>query len=178
MSDDNAETLELVTPTPALAEAYLDACREEVAHDARASEVVPTTIDGLRPLFQRWERQERTGDEATGGVPQSTFWLVRNGCEVLGSSTLRHRLTPQQRATVGHVDYGLRPSARRKGYGTRLLALTLARARLMGLDEVLVTCRKANTGSVRVIERNGGVLLGEYPRASDGEPMLRYSVKV
>jgi predicted acetyltransferase len=170
------ETLELVNPTPELAEAYLQMCREEIAHDGRLSGILPTTLDELVPAFERWREQERIGDESTGGVPQSTYWLLRDRSELLGSSLLRHRLAPSQEQTVGHVDYGIRPSARRKGYGIRLLELTLARARLLGLREVFVMCRKANAASVRVIERNGGVLLGEYPRASDGELMLRYSI--
>jgi len=172
------ETLELISPTPVLADAYLDMCREEIADDSTLSGILPTTLDELLPFFQRWKEQERVGDQSTGGVPQSTYWLVQNGSEILGSSALRHCLTPSQEKSAGHIDYGIRPSARRKGYGNRLLALTLAKARLMGMREVLVMCRKANTGSVRVIERNGGVLLGESARPSDGEPILRYRIKL
>ena len=174
----NMETLELIRPTPLLADAYLDMCRELIADDTRLSGILPSTLDELLPSFQRWQEQERIGDETTGGVPQTTYWLVRNGREILGSGKLRHCLTPSQEKTVGHVDYGIRPSARRKGYGTRLLTLMLAEARLMRMRDVLVMCRKTNTGSVRVIERNGGLLLGEFARCSDGEPMLRYTIKL
>ena len=176
MSSASTETLELVTPTPKLAEAYLEMCREEIAFDGRLSGILPATLDELIPFFDRWRRQERVGDESTGGVPQSTYWLLRNGDGVIGSSTLRHRLTALQEQIAGHIDCGIRASVRRKGYGTRLLELTLAKARLMGLREVLVMCRKANAVSARVIERNGGVLLGECCRPSDGEPILRYRI--
>jgi predicted acetyltransferase len=172
------DTLELAGPTPALAEAYLEMCREEIADDHRLSGVLPTTLDDLLSSFQRWEEQERVGDESTGGVPCSTYWLVRNGREVLGSSRLRHWLTPDMEETTGHIDYGLRPSARGKGHGTTLLRLTLEKAREMGLREALVMCRKANVASARVIERNSGVLLGECTRATDGETILRYGISL
>lgn len=179
MSQSTPETLELVSPTPALADAYLDMCREEIAHDSRLSSVLPTTYEELTPLFQRWTERERVGDESTGGVPQSEFWLVRNSTEVIGSCRLRHYVTPApERTWGGQIDYGIRPSARRQRYGTRLLSLMLGKGRLMRMDEVYVSCRKANIGSVRVIERNGGMLLGEFPRPPDGEPILRYVIKL
>ena len=179
MSQSTPETLKLVSPTPALEDAYLDMCREEIAHDSRLSSVLPTTHEELSPLLQRWTERERVGGESTGGVPQSEFWLVRNSTEVIGSCRLRHYVAPApERTWGGQIDYGIRPSARRQGYGTRLLWLMLEKARLMGMGEVYVSCRKANIGSVRVIERNGGILLGEFPRPSDGEPILRYVIKL
>jgi predicted acetyltransferase len=178
MSQSSEEKLELIPPTAALAEPYLDMCKEEIADDNRVSQVLPTTHEELPAIFRRWRARERSGDESTGGVPQSEFWLVRNGTEVIGSSRLRHFLTPALETISGHVDYGVRPSARRKGYGTRLLSLTLEKARLMGMREVVVMCRKANIGSARVIERNGGVLLGEVSHPTRGIPILRYLIRL
>jgi len=172
------DSLQLISPTPEFADSYLDMCREEIADDARLSGILPTTLDELLPVLQRWTEQARAGDESTGGVPQSTYWLVRNGTEVLGSSALRHRLPISLPDVAGQIDYGLRPSARGRGYGTVLLALTLGKARELGLREVLVTCRKSNIASMRVIERNGGVPLGELTRPSDGEPLLRYRIEL
>jgi predicted acetyltransferase len=88
---------------------------------------------------------------------------------------LRECLTPEQELIAGHADGGLKPSARGKGYGTKMLALTLEKAKELGLHECLLTCRKNNLPSKRVIERNGGEFLGETTRA-DGEILLRYRV--
>ncbi len=60
------------------------------------------------------------------------FWLVRDGCRVLAQSSLRHHLTPALERFGGHIGYVVRPSERRQGYGTLLLALTLASARARG----------------------------------------------
>ena len=172
------DSLQLISPTPEFADSYLDMCREEIADDARLSGILPTTLDELLPVLQRWTEQARAGDASTGGVPQTTYWLVRNGTEVLGSSALRHRLPTSFPDVAGQVDYGLRPSVRGQGYGTILLALTLDKAREIGLCEVLVTCRKSNGPSVRVIGRSGGMLLGESTRPSDGESLLRYRIEL
>jgi predicted acetyltransferase len=93
---------------------------------------------------------------AEGVVPESTYWLVRDGTTFVGFSRLRHRLVPALEHHGGHVGYAIHPSERRKGHGTRILALTLDKAREMGLDRLLVTCDTDNVASVRVIEKNGG----------------------
>lgn len=96
------------------------------------------------------------------GVPTSQFWLIEAG-HILGSSRLRHRLTPELEHEGGHIGYDIRPSARRRGWGTLLLQLTLERASDIGLRRVLITCDAANAGSIGVIENNGGILQAEVP---------------
>jgi predicted acetyltransferase len=103
-----------------------------------------------------------------GWVPNSTFWLVDEG-EVVAVSNLRHRLTYLLRIEGGNIGYGVRPSARRRGHATTLLRHTLGEARAVGLDEVLLTCDKTNTGSVATIVRCGGRLDSEEFIAARGE---------
>jgi predicted acetyltransferase len=50
-------------------------------------------------------------------------------------------------------------------------ALPLARA--LGLTEVLLTCNETNAASIRVIERNGGVLRATKALAAN-RPLKRY----
>jgi predicted acetyltransferase len=120
------------------------------------------------------EAQGRGEHLAPGHVPGHVYWLVRASTEVVGTSRLRHFLTPALADIGGHIGYDIRPSARRRGYGTRLLALTLERARALGLDRVLLTCSTDNVGSARVIERNGGVLASQGISPASGKPVARY----
>ena len=109
-------------------------------------------------------------------VAHSTFWLVDAEREILGVVNLRHRLTQGLRDHGGHIGYGVRPSARRRGVATRMLALTLGEARRLGLDRVLLTCDADNVGSRRTIERNGGVFESESAPTTtspDGHGVLR-----
>jgi predicted acetyltransferase len=76
-------------------------------------------------------------------------------------SNLRHALTESLRRDGGHIGYGVRPSARRRGHATAILRHTLDEARLLGLREVLLTCAKDNEPSARTILRCGGRLDSE-----------------
>jgi predicted acetyltransferase len=92
-----------------------------------------------------------------GWVPDSTYWLVNENNRVLGAVNIRHRLTEPLLNTGGHIGYGIRPSERRKGYATQLLALSLEKIKELGIQKVLITCDEGNVGSAKTILHNGGV---------------------
>ena len=110
-----------------------------------------------------------------GFVAHSTFWLVAGG-EVVGVSNLRHRLTDSLRIEGGHIGYGVRPSARGRGHGTRILALTLVEAATLSIPRALLTCAKANLASRAVIRANGGVFQDEAFLEPRGEVVQRWWV--
>ena len=106
------------------------------------------------------------------------FWLVRGGTAIVGTSQLRHTLTPDLEHEGGHIGYNIRPSQRRKGYGTRLLGLLLGKARGLGLQRVLLTCDTDNVASARIIEKNGGRLDSDGISGKSGKPISRYWIEL
>ena len=99
-----------------------------------------------------------------GFVPQTTYWAFA-GRRAIGITKLRHHLTDALRQTGGHIGYSIRPSERGRGYGTRILACTLAEAARMGIEQVLITVNEDNPASWRLVEANGGSLA----RRADGK---------
>ncbi len=77
----------------------------------------------------------------------------------------------------GHIGYDIRPSARPRGYGRRILALTLQKARARGIARALVTCLVDNVASARIIEANGGVLQDVIHSDVLGGMMKRYWIE-
>ena len=92
-----------------------------------------------------------------GKVPETILWWV-DGEEYLGRLSIRHELTDVLREFGGHIGYVVRPSARRQGHASAMMAASLPIARGLGIDPALLTCDADNAGSRRVIESNGGVL--------------------
>jgi predicted acetyltransferase len=111
-----------------------------------------------------------------GFVPHTTYWLVDDAGEVVAVSNLRHRLNEKLRVEGGHIGYGVRPSARRRGHATELLKRTLTEARVLGVREALVTCAKENAGSVATIVNCGGRLQSEEYIEARGEIVQRYLI--
>lgn len=112
--------------------------------------------------FAEWtQRLVLQGDPRTalgGRLVPTTYWWITEGDRYLGAIDLRHELNDFLALAGGHIGYGVRPSARRRGLGSWALGEVLARARSIGLDRVLITCDVDNLPSARTIERNGGEL--------------------
>ena len=109
-------------------------------------------------------------------VPASTYFLVDDKQKIYGAVNIRHRLTDNLMIEGGHVGYGIRPSVRNHGYGTKILELALDKIREMNIKEVLVTCDKENTNSAKVIQKNGGEFDSEIER--DNKIFYRYWIKL
>ena len=122
-------------------------------------------IPGFLPDSEwTFEQTVRGFDEASRGVglpegwvPGTTRFLTHDG-RILGVFNLRHRLTEGLRQFGGHVGYSVRPSERRRGYGTRLLHAAMALAEDLGIEQLLVTCDRGNVASAGVIVKCGGHL--------------------
>ena len=106
-------------------------------------------------------------------VPQTTYWLVA-GDEFVGRASLRHELNDQLRLIGGHIGYEIRPTRRRRGYGTAILGLVLPEARRRGLARVLITCDADNIASRRIIEHHGGVPEAPYDPPDGSVTVLRF----
>lgn len=103
------------------------------------------------------EETERAGHK----VPTTTLWWVE-GDTYLGRASIRHRLNDRLLDYGGHVGYDVRPTARRRGHATAILAAALRfLADDLGVEKALITCSPLNIGSIRTIEANGGVLEDE-----------------
>ena len=94
-------------------------------------------------------------------TPATTFFTMNTDDKIVGSIQLRHHLTEELKKDGGNIGYGICPTERGKGYGTRQLALALEKAKALGLSKVMITCSKDNRVSAQTAIRNGGVLAGE-----------------
>ncbi len=165
---------QLREPTESLREAYLDFAAEFAAAGEKGIAGSGAPLGDDFAAFVTRLRDFAGGRNLQADwVPATTYWLVRGG-RVLGTCTLRHRLTDSLRDCGGHIGYAVRPSERGKGYATLQLRLMLEKARRLGLDRVLLTCDKTNTASARVIQKCGGVLGSESHSPAAGRVTSRY----
>ncbi|GAA2625985.1 GNAT family N-acetyltransferase [Paractinoplanes durhamensis] len=165
--------VELVAPTVRLRDAWLDAHREwgpGVHEDGFA--LRPSDDVGSPGGFAEWvARLEFDEDPAQQhDVGHVYRWIVEDG-RVLGGIALRYEFdgaTPP----MGHIGFGVRPSARQRGLASWALGEILGAARAVRLQRVLVMCADENTASARTIESGGGVL--EAVRQTPFGPARRY----
>ncbi|MBM0279645.1 GNAT family N-acetyltransferase [Micromonospora tarensis] len=153
----------LVAPTVALHAAWLEAHdewgpgRHEDGFGLRATDEVRSPAGFAAWVTRLNDRSDPDRPLDAGRVRCTYRWIVEDD-RVLGGIALRHDLDDHLLRVAGHIGYGIRPSARRRGLATWALGRMLDTARALGLDRVLVLCEVDNTASARTIEHHGGVL--------------------
>lgn len=167
--------MRLVDPTPGLHGSFLEAVAEfQATGEERYAGLPDWPADGDFPGVRWTPEQLRDAAEferfcrfvhdqrleqaprPPSYVPYTEKWMVGSD-DYLGRITVRHRLTETLLSWGGHIGYGVRPSARRRGHATTALAQVLRLCPELGIERALVTCDVDNVGSRRVIEQNGGV---------------------
>ena len=106
-------------------------------------------------------------------VPVTHLWAIAAEGFV-GRISIRHELSDALRIMGGHIGYDTVPSMRGRGIATEMLRQALPVARTLGLTSALLTCDDDNPASIRVIERNGGVLRETKPLGPGGSVKRYY----
>ncbi|MCP2275596.1 Predicted acetyltransferase [Nocardia amikacinitolerans] len=158
---------ELIAPTTRLHAAWLEAHAEwgpglhEDGFGLRASDEVESA-DG----FAAWVAR-------MSGARSCVYRWIVEGDRVIGGIALRFDEFAER---SGHIGYGIRPSARRRGLATWALGRMLDQARALGMDRILAICAADNLASAKTIERHGGVL--EEIRDTELGPARRYWISL
>ncbi|MHB1087250.1 MAG: GNAT family N-acetyltransferase [Acidimicrobiales bacterium] len=145
--------LELVAPDVALYSSWLASHREWGPGEHEDGFGLGADDDVETPEgFSAWVSR-------LGSLPTARLWWIVQDNAVLGGVALRAGTT-ERVLRLGHVGYGVRPSARGRGIATWAMGELLVRARAQGMTRLLVVCLDDNVGSIKVIERHAGVLEG------------------
>jgi predicted acetyltransferase len=128
-------------------------------------------VDDAETYLRKIRRYEHKGKLPDDLVPATVYWLVE-GDEFIGHVSIRHALNAALEKQGGHIGYAIRPSKQQQGYGSRLLALALPKAKEIGIKKALLTCDKSNVASRKIIEKNAGMLSDEI--SVNGKKVLRF----
>lgn len=171
---------DLIAPSSKFHLAWLEAHREWGAgqHEdgfglGESDEI--ETAEGFAAWIGRLVTQSDSTIPVLAGQAHCTYRWIVDGTELLGGIALRHEFTDFV-ARMGHIGYGVRPSARGRGVATWALGRMLGEARTIGLERVLIVCEPDNVASSGVIEHNGGVL--DNPAETDQPLPRRYWIKL
>ena len=111
-------------------------------------------------------------------VPALTYFYVREEDDrIIGMINIRLALNEFLRNEGGHIGYSIRPTERRRHYGTEMLKAALKVCDVIGINEVLVSCDKDNMASAGVIKNCGGILKYEIYSERYDETLQMYAIR-
>ena len=166
----------LITPSVEYEQSYRSYI-EELGDSERYPFTLDFEFDNFAALVARLHDCSQGIGVPEGWVPHTAFWLIEDE-EIVGVSSLRHRMTDRLKRLGGHIGFGVRPSAQGRGVAKELLRLTLTEASRLGISEVLMVCLKDNVASSSVIRANGGTLESEYSAPEYPSLLQRYVIQV
>ena len=170
--------MELTKPCEELFEEYYHACKE--SYDHHVTEWMPfdpAHYDAWRETILAAYARYETGDGLPDGFPRTyTYWCTQSGT-LIGEVQLRPFLTPEEARNWGHIAYAVRYSQWGRGWGTQLLKAAVQKLAAFGIRDIYVVCHQGNAASIRVIEKNGGLLQASVA-AQDGTAVNCYLLPV
>ena len=162
--------IKLIVPN----EEYLQSYKE--AYDEYVDNGISTysfTDASSCDIFAKFDRYRNERDLPPDRVGEDKYWLVDDEkTYFIGEIAIRHRLNDALAQRGGHIGYGVRYSEWNRGYGTKMLALALEKAKERHISPVLITCNDDNLASARVMEKNGFALVDKIIVSRDGEDLL------
>ena len=151
----------LTRPRERYKASYIDAVYEYIGEKQTVNwhpEILRTRFDEYLKVAQQMET-----DPLPGMVPSSLFWLVADGKGYIGDVDVRHYLIHSLKRYGGHIGYKIRPSCRRRGYGTLICRLGMEQARLLGVGDpalaatIAEAVRLLDIGRALVVHGHSGV---------------------
>jgi predicted acetyltransferase len=122
--------------------------------------------------------EQARGENLPPNHVPSTFLFAFVATRIVGRVSIRHWLNAFLERVGGHIGYVVVPEFRRQGYATAILRLSLQIAHeKLGIGRILVTCDDDNIGSIRTIEKNGGIFENLVSGTDLDKPKRRYWIE-
>jgi predicted acetyltransferase len=100
------------------------------------------------------------------------YWFIDNQNQIVGTIRYRVNIPPE----YGNIGYEISPIHRKKGLGKMILKMLIEELRKEEIAKICVTVTKDNLGSIKVIEYNKGIFLGEIYASEGNEYLNQYEI--
>lgn len=124
-----------------------------------------------------WSNPRREANQS--GTWGNVILVIRKADgKMVGCFQVHNILNERMARYTGNVGYSVRPSERRKGYATKMLARAKDFLSSFGFEEIYVACLPENEGSKRTILANGGEYSETVYLEEDGVYLERYRIRL
>lgn len=105
------------------------------------------------------------------------YYLAYDNNELIGLGCIRNNLTEKAYEIWGNIAYGIRPTKRKMGYGTKIAMLLVDEAKGMGIKDIILCHYETNEISPKIFNKIGAKYLNTVISPYSGKTVLRYIIK-
>ena len=167
--------MKLISPSKKYNKSFIVGMRELIKESLHP-EFLRAQIENFEKYLLNFSFNEKGEPVAIGKVPYSEYWLIDEE-QYIGTIQIRHIPSGRDERIKSHIYFHIIPSKRQRGYGKKILAMGLRKAKILGIREVIVVCDKKNVPSKKIIESNGGIFTEEIVLTQD-EVLRKYLIKI
>ncbi len=168
---------ELVSPSLKYRKTYLKALQEFHKEGLNMEIDYQSTLKNFNGLITYYQNFAKGINLPFGFVATTQYWLIDEK-KYIGRIDIRPQLNVFLERIGGHISYQIRPSKRKMGYGKKQLGLALVKAKEMGLQELLITCKADNIGSQKIITYWEGEFIDAIERPDTAVREFRYRLDI
>ena len=114
-------------------------------------------------------------DYDVNNFERSDFYFIFNDDELIGMGELRHNLKENGEKSIGHINCGVRPNSRRKGYATRAIECLIEKLKEDNVREVVVCCYADNEVASKFLKKLNFEFSNRDFSSVNGKQVLRYT---
>lgn len=134
------------------------------------------TKDDYKKLLIELNNRKNGKHEDIDWYKGSYYFLAFDGNNLIGLGCIRNNLTKKGYEVWGNIAYGVRPSQRRKGYGTKIAEQLLNKCKELRIEEVILCHYEDNIISPKIFNKIGAKYTNSVNSTVNNKKIKRYRI--
>ena len=135
-------------------------------------------INDYKNILNEISKREVGSHNDTDWYKYAYYYLIFDDDKVIGLGCIRYDLTKLGNAIWGNIALGVRPSQRKKGYGTKIIKLLLDECKKLGMKEVIVCHYTTNNITPKILNKIGAKYTNDVKSEYSGKEIKRYVINL
>ena len=149
------------------------------------SDLVPDILEIKCTNNQEYQNLLNIIKSKEAGIHDDTDWykegyyfLAFDKTKLIGLGCIRNELTKKGYDIWGNIAYGVRPSERKKGYGTLIANELVQKSKELGITEIILCHYEDNKISPKIFKKIGAEFINEIISPYTNKKIKRYNIVV
>ena len=135
-------------------------------------------IDDYKNILVELENRKNGKHEDIDWYRDGHYFLAYDEDMLIGIGCIRNNLTKKGYDIWGNIAYGVRPSERKKGYGTKIAKNLIEKCKDIGIEEIILCHYEDNVISPKIFMKIGAKYVNSITSTVSNKNIKRYNIVI